>query len=134
MKTSGAKKQTFILTGVNAIVRALGLLLKVWMSRLLGAEAMGIIELSQSVHMVAIAPLTSGVPAAVTRLAAKSKHPETVLFSGMQLVKRISLVMVPGFFIFSPIISRLLGDMRVLPSLWFSAPCIMILGYSASCN
>ena len=103
MKTSGAKKQTFILTGVNAIVRALGLLLKVWMSRLLGAEAMGIIELSQSVHMVAIAPLTSGVPAAVTRLAAKSKHPETVLFSGMQLVNVFPWFWCRAFLSFRPL-------------------------------
>lgn len=134
MRIAGAKKQTFLLTGVNAVVRALGLGLRVWTSRLLGAETMGIIELSQSVHMIAIAPLTSGVPAAMTRLSAKSDRPEEVLISGLQLVKRISMILVPLFFVCSPAISALLGDARVLPSLWFSAPCILILGCSAACN
>ena len=110
MRIAGAKKQTFLLTGVNAIVRALGLGLRVWTSRLLGAETMGIIELSQSVHMIAIAPLTSGVPAAMTRLSAKNDQPEEVLISGLQLVKRISMILVPLFFVCSPAISALLGE------------------------
>lgn len=41
MMFSGAKKQTVILTGVNAVVRALGLAMRVMLSRLLGAEVMG---------------------------------------------------------------------------------------------
>ena len=134
MRSAGAKKQTCILTGANAIVRSLGLVLRVWTSRMLGAETMGIIELAQSVHMVAIAPLTSGIPIAMSRLAAKSSVPQEVLVSGLRLVKQVSLILVPLFFISSPIVSSLLGDARVLPSLWFSAPCILILGYSAACN
>ena len=53
MKAVGAKKQTVFLTGVNAVVRALGLLMRVMLSRLLGAEIMGIAELAQGVHMLA---------------------------------------------------------------------------------
>lgn len=64
MKAVGAKKQTVFLTGVNAVVRALGLLMRVMLSRLLGAEIMGIAELAQGVHMLAITPLTSGLPLA----------------------------------------------------------------------
>ena len=56
MKAVGAKKQTVFLTGVNAVVRALGLLMRVMLSRLLGAEIMGIAELAQGVHMLAITP------------------------------------------------------------------------------
>ena len=36
--------------------------------------------------------------------------------------------------LFSPQLARLTGDVRVLPSLWCSAPCILILGYSAVYN
>ena len=59
MKAAGAKKQTLFLTGVNALVRAMGLLLRVLLSRFMGAEIMGIAELAQGVHMLAITPLTS---------------------------------------------------------------------------
>ena len=72
MKAVGAKKQTVFLTGVNAVVRALGLLMRVMLSRLLGAEIMGIAELAQGVHMLAITPLTSGLPLAISRMTARA--------------------------------------------------------------
>ena len=72
MKQSAAK-QTLKITAINGVVRALGMLLRILLSRLLGAEIMGIAELSQSVHMLAITPLTSGLPLAVSRMTAKAK-------------------------------------------------------------
>ncbi len=134
MGKATAKQQTILLTAVNAIVRALGLCLRVWTSRLLGPEAMGIMEMAQSVHMVAIAPLTSGLPAAVSRLTAKSNKPEPILSAGLALVRKACLFLIPLFCLASPLAAMLMGDIRVLPSLWFSTPCIIILGYSAVCN
>lgn len=136
MKLTGAKKQTAFLTAVNAVVRALGLIMRIWMSRLVGAEVMGVMELAQSVHMTAIAPLTSGLPVAVTRLTAKAHNEEKdrALASGLFLVRRLSLILVPVLWLLSPVVARCMGDIRVLPSLWFTAPCILILGYSAAYN
>ena len=136
MKVEGAKKQTVILTGINGLVRALGLLMRVMLSRRLGAEIMGIMELSQSIHMVAIAPLTSGLPAAVSRLTARAQNQDKTdaLYAGMKLVRLCSAIMIPLLWIFSSPIAHLMGDVRVLPSLWFTAPCILILGYSAVYN
>ena len=136
MKLAGAKKQTVFLTAVNTVVRALGLIMRVWISRLVGAEVMGIMELAQSIHMTAIAPLTSGLPAAITRLTAKARSDDkdSVLASGLFLVRRLSFFLVPLLWLFTPQIARLVGDVRVLPSLWFTAPCILILGYSAAYN
>lgn len=133
---SGAKKQTLMLTAVNGAVRALGLGMRVMLSRMLGAEIMGIMELAQSVHMVIIAPLTSGLPAAVSRLTAKAdpanrQHP---LWAGLSIARTASLLLIPLLLIASPTLARMTGDARVLPSLWFSAPCVLILGYSAVYN
>ena len=136
MKIAGAKKQTVFLTGINALVRAMGLLMRVILSRMLGAEVMGIMELAQSVHMTAIAPLTSGLPQAISRLTAKSApdDQEKPLLAGLNLARRASFIMIPALWLFSPMISHWMCDMRVLPSICFSAPCIRILGYSASFN
>ena len=136
MKIKGVKQQTLFLTGINGVVRALGLLMRVLLSRFLGAEIMGIMELSQSVHMVAIAPLTSGLPAAVCRLTAKAPPNQKTmpLASGIRLTRLFSVFAIPVFWLFSGTIARLTGDVRVMPSLWFSAPCILILGYSAVYN
>lgn len=136
MKLAGAKKQTLFLTGINVVVRALGLLLRMVLSRVLGAELMGISELAQSIHMVAITPLTSGIPVAVSRLTAKAKPQKRFepLVAGIRIVRVSSLILIPVLWITSPWIARLMGDVRVLPSLWFTAPCILVLGYSAVYN
>ncbi len=136
MKLAGAKKQTIFLTGINGIVRTLGLAMRVLLSRALGAEVIGVMELAQSIHMVAIAPLTSGLPVAISRLTARAGKPNkrAALEAGLRLVRRASFLLVPALWLLSPAISNWMGDIRVLPSLWFTAPCILILGYSASYN
>ena len=136
MKAVGAKKQTVFLTGVNAVVRALGLMMRVMLSRLLGAEIMGIAELAQSLHMLAITPLTSGLPMAISRMTARAPEDEKQkpLLAGIFLVRVASVALTPALLLFSPLAARWMGDVRVLPSLWFSAPCILILGYSAAFN
>lgn len=136
MKAAGAKRQTVFLTGINAVVRAMGLALRVVLSRLMGAEIMGIAELAQSVHMLAITPLTSGLPMAISRMTARAKEVDRQrpLLAGLWLARAASAVLIPALLLLSPVIARRMGDVRVLPSLWFTAPCILILGYSAAFN
>jgi len=124
MTIKGAKQQTLFLTGINGVVRALGLMMRVLLSRFLGAEIMGIMELAQSVHMVVITPLTSGLPSAISRLTAKSlpQNRLSPLHSGLWIARVSSAVLIPLMWIGALPISRLMGDVRVLPSLWFSAP------------
>lgn len=116
---NGAKQQTIFLTAVNAVVRALGLLMRVLLSRILGAEIMGIAELAQSAHMLAITPLTSGLPMAVSRMTAKAAadQKEKPLLAGISLVRIASLGLIPLFLLLSPWLAQIMGDIRVLPSL-----------------
>ena len=133
---ASVKKQTLLVTGLNGMIRVMGFFLRILMSRMLGAEMMGIAELASGVHMMAITPLTSGLPMAISRLTAKaSDHQQTEpLQTGLWLVRRIALWLIPLFLLLSPLIARWTGDIRVLPSLWFTAPCILILGYSGVYN
>ena len=110
--------------------------MRVMLSRLLGAEIMGIAELAQGVHMLAITPLTSGIPMAISRMTARAPKDEKQkpLLAGIFLVRVASAALIPALLLFSPLLARWMGDVRVLPSLWFSAPCILILGYSAAFN
>lgn len=136
MTLTRAKKQTLYLTSINGVVRALGLLMRVLLSRLLGAEVMGVMELAQSLHMVAITPLTSGLPAAISRMTAKAEptQKQFPLQAGLWMARAASFALVPLLWMLSPVLARMLGDVRVMPSLWFTAPCILILGYSAVYN
>lgn len=133
---ASAKKQTLLLTCVNTVVRAIGLAMRVFFSRLLGAEIMGIVELASGVHMIAITPLTSGLPLAVSRMTAKAGAEKRTLplSAALYLARMASFVLIPALLLLSPFIAGVMHDARVLPSLWMSAPCILILGYSAAYN
>lgn len=133
MRAQNAKRQTLLLTAVNTIVRALGLYLRVHLSRVLGAEIMGLVELSSGVHMLAITPVTSGLPLAISRMTAKAEEGKKPfpLMAGILLVRKVSLILIPILLLSSPLLANMMGDQRVLPSLWLIAPCILILGYAS---
>lgn len=132
------KRQALVLTLANAYTRALGFVLRMVSARLMGAEAMGVMELSSSAVMLAITPVTSGVPTAMSRLTAQRNADTTaVLRSGLSLVKRLSLLLTPAMLLLSPGLAWVLGDLRTLPAILMGLPLILLLGlctvYSGWC-
>jgi len=129
---SSLKKQALVLTIANAYTRALGFVLRLMTARLMGAQALGVMELASSAVMLAITPVTAGVPTAMSRLAAqKGADERAVLRAGLSLVKRLTAWLVPGMLLLSPLIAWLLGDMRTLLSILTSLPMIGLLGLCA---
>jgi len=126
------KKQALVLTLANAYTRALGFALRLVTARLMGAQALGVMEMASSAVMLAITPVTAGVPTAMSRLCAKkSADPSAVLRAGLSLVKRLSALLIPLMLVLSPAIAWLLGDLRTLPAILTSLPCILLLGLCA---
>lgn len=130
MKAQSVRRQAALLACANALVRGLGFALRVALSRLLGAETLGIMELSHSAHMLSITPVTAGLPAAVSRLTALRRD-AAALRAGRDAALRMSAVLLPLWVLLCPLMARLLGDARALPPLWAFAPCIPVLGLSA---
>ena len=129
---SSLKKQALVLTIANAYTRALGFVLRLVTARLMGAQALGVTELASSAVMLAITPVTAGIPAAMSRLTAQhGRDEQTVLQSGLSLVKQLALILIPAMLLLSPMIAWLLGDMRTLPSILTSLPLICLLGLCA---
>lgn len=126
------KKQALVLTLANAYTRALGFVLRIFSARLMGAEAMGVMEMSTSAVMLAITPVTAGIPTAVSRLAARpDADVPGVLRAGISLVRRLSAVFIPLTLLLSPAAAWLLGDWRTLPGILLSAPLVLLLGLCA---
>ena len=134
MKKQNLKKQALICALNDTLVRGLGFVMRLWVSRKLGAEAVGVMELASGAHMLALTPAAAGLPGAISRLTAKAKNEEErqlVFCAGRQLVLRLALIICPLFLLFSPGIASLLGDERTLPSLWFFVPCVFFIGLSS---
>lgn len=126
------KRQALTLTLANGYTRALGFVLRLFSARLMGPEALGVMELSSSAIMLAITPVTAGIPTAMSRLTAQPGADEkAVLHAGLALVRRLCLVLIPALLILSPAMAWLLGDWRTLPAILTSAPAVLLLGLCA---
>lgn len=133
--TRSLKQQTLILSLGNAFTRGLGFALHLIFARMMGAEALGVMELAHSVGMLALTPVTAGVPTAMSRLTSRCKadQPE-VLRAGLRLNMLTSLVIIPVLLALSPLLSWMLGDTRTLPAILLDIPCVLLLGQCAVYN
>lgn len=128
------RRQALILTLANGATRAVGFALHLMLARLMGAEALGVMELANTVGMLALTPVTAGIPAAMSRLTARRPacDQENVLRAGIRLVARMAAVLMPALLLLSPLLGWLLGDSRTLPSILLTVPDVLLLGLCAA--
>lgn len=124
------------LSASHFIVRVIGFFNRIWLSRALGAQAMGLVELTHSAQMLLITPVVSGLPAAVSRMCAKSQPARQVrvLRCGISLALLTGVPVAVLAFVFKTQLALWLGDLRTMPALLIYLPCIPILGVSCALN
>lgn len=129
-------QKTLFLSASHFVVRSIGFLLRLWLSRELGAQAMGLVELAQSAQMLLITPVVTGLPAAVSRLCAKAEGKEQtrVVRCALLLALPVSLTLAALAFLLREPLCLWLGDIKTLPALLCFLPCIPILGASCVLN
>ena len=129
-------RQTMFLSASHFIVRVIGFFNRIWLSRALGAQAMGLVELTHSAQMLLITPVVSGLPAAVSRMCAKSQPARQVrvLRCGISLALLTGVPVAVLAFVFRAQLALWLGDLRTLPALLIYLPCIPVLGVSCALN
>ena len=138
MNRSKLVRQTLFLSGSHFVVRVIGFVMRIWLSREMGAAAMGLVELAHSAQMLLITPVVSGLPAAVSRMSAKATDDPAkqtrVLRCGMALALTASLPLCLLAFLLREPLALWLGDIRTLPALIIYLPCIPVLGISCALN
>lgn len=133
------RRQAAFLTLANVATRATGFALHLLLARLMGPEALGVMEMAHSVEMLALTPVVAGVPTAMSRLVAQrdERGRAEVLHAGMAVVKRAAWCIMPALLLLSPLLAWLLGDSRTLPAILVSVPDVLLLGlcsvYSGYC-
>ncbi|WP_318626952.1 oligosaccharide flippase family protein [Paenibacillus polymyxa] len=104
-------KQTMVRANAMIVVKAIGLIGKVFMIRLVGAEGMGLYQLVYSFYSLVLMIISGGLPTALAMFTAKHTA------KGWRLFKIFSI----------PII--LTGLACSLLTYWFSTPLAKLLGY-----
>lgn len=127
-------KTVAYITIFSIITRVLGFLFRIYLSRALGAEALGLYQVSLSVFMVLLTLVSSGMPVVISKLTAKyhaqkDKYSEGSLVSTALLISLItSFVLIIFVIIFKNMFSKIFADDRcysillvLLPAILFSA-------------
>lgn len=120
-------KNAAILTATSLILRTVGIFFRVWLSSAVGAEGMGLYQLSMSVYVFASTFATCGICTAVTRLVSEGReNPKGVLKRSILLSLLISAVtFIPVFLYAEEIAVNIVCDVRCtlsIKALCFSLP------------
>lgn len=127
-----------VMTGANFIVRLLGFVYRVLLSRIIGPQGMGLIQLVFPAYLIAITITTSGLPVAVSRLVSEKQAKGDL--SGSRQVLRLALLLVAGISLILSILTmmnldfiaeRVLKDPRTRGALFVFFPSILIVGLGA---
>lgn len=116
-------KNTVILTVTSLLLRALGLVFKVWTSSAVGAEGVGLYQLITSVYIFAATFASSGICTGVTRLISEKNLPSRqytslVLRKATMITLIASVILGGGLFFGADFIAKsILGDLRTALSI-----------------
>lgn len=131
-------KGALILTFSNIFVQLLGFIYRILLSRSIGPEGMGIIQLVTPVLFISLALVSAGIPLAVSRLVAQRKvlgdgpGMRRVLFTALGLVITIALLICIFLIVnINWIANDVLKEPRTRSALFVLYPVIIIMSISA---
>lgn len=136
-------KQTFIkgamiLLAAGIINRLLGFVPRIALPRIIGAEGVGLYQLSYPFLTVMITIITGGIPLAVAKWVAEaetqgdSARVKQIFKAAMGLVTTLGIVMTAALLLFAPwITSHVLPDERVYRTFLAMTPLLLIIAVSS---
>lgn len=137
------KKQTFIqgamiLLAAGIINRILGFIPRIALPRVIGAEGVGIYQLSYPFFIVLVTLITGGIPLAVAKLVAEADtganrfSPQRILQISLAFTLTLGVIFMFLCIVFAPWVTRyVLTDERVYHTFVSMSPMIAIIAVSA---
>lgn len=129
-------RRTAMLTLSNGIVRFLGFVQRIWLSRMMGAAGLGLYQMVFPIGMAAMLLVASGLPVVASqRMAAdlgKGGNGMDARIAAMRLAKNVGLLVSIALALFCvPIATGVLGQSEARFSLLAFAPCIVLQAVAA---
>lgn len=131
----GAGRDALFLTGLSAVSQVLSFFYRVGLSRLVGAQVMGLYQLVMPVYSLLLALTATGLTAAVSNLSAR--YLAVGNSRGVAGTVRLSLLLFGGLLVplgsltvllSDPVSVYLLGDARTRLGLVLLVPCVALTG------
>ncbi len=124
-------KAVFIITLFSILTRIFGFFIRIFMSRNLGAEIIGIYQISVSIASVFLTIVSSGIPLTISRLSAKYvaekkyANAHKIVTSGTILAAGLATAICVLTFVFKPLIINLSASSLVASVLIALLPTII---------
>lgn len=132
-------KNAMVLTASSFLLRGIGMVFRVYISNILGAEGMGLYQMIFSVYVLASTLASAGLTMAVTRMVSEeqvraSRKAIRGMMAKLLCVSTVlGVAMAAALFLFSPFIgAKLLGDARSISSLKVLSLSLPLMAVSAS--
>ena len=131
-------KAAFLITVFSVATRAVGFLYRIFLSRTLGAEGMGILQVALSVFGVLVTFTSSGLPVTVSRLTARSgRDPaegDRIVTSAALLGLSVAGVLALLLFLLREQLGFLFSDGRCLPVFTALLPAFLASALYSACR
>ncbi|MCU6711123.1 stage V sporulation protein B [Paenibacillus sp. J5C_2022] len=131
-------KGAMILLIAGIVNRLLGFLPRITLPRIIGAEGVGIYQLSYPFLIVLLTIITGGIPLAIAKWIAEAeskgdhRRVKQIFRTAMALTVSLAAVLTIGMLLFAPFIIRyILPDSRVYYSFLMMSPLLIIIGISS---
>lgn len=136
MKHRAFIKNAAILTVTSLILRTVGIFFRVWMTRTIGAEGMGLYGLIISVYVLGSTFATTGICTAVTRLVSELPEDSGQISKVMKRATLLTLIIATAssaliYFLAEPICKYLLFDMRAVKAIKILVIALPFMGLSS---
>ena len=135
-------KAVALITFFSIITRVAGFFFRIYLSRMIGAEALGVYQVAFSIFMVLLTLVTSGLPLIISRNTAKfislnqKSKEKSMLSSSLIFSLILAVVVCVVVFLFKNLLLKIFTDERcinilivLLPALIFSAVYAVIRGW-----
>ncbi|RKD23925.1 stage V sporulation protein B [Ammoniphilus oxalaticus] len=131
-------KGTLILVGAGLITKLMGFINRIFLSRIIGAEGMGLYQMAVPTMYLVITLTQFGLPIAISKLIAEAsvkkdkQKVKSILKISLLLVSVLSVIFTTAMILGAPLISKyMLTDQRVYWSLIGIAPIIPIVAVTS---
>jgi len=130
-------KAVFILTIFSVLTRAGGFLFRIFLSREMGAEILGVYTIALSIFGIMQTAVSSGIPLTISKktsenVALNKNTSGKYVFSGIIISIILSLIVILGLFIFKPIILKMAYGKTIYNVLLCLMPALLFDGIYSS--
>jgi stage V sporulation protein B len=129
---------TFILVGAGFITKLLGFVYRIALSRLIGAEGMGLFQMAFPILIFMMTITTVGLPVAISKLVSEAsarneeERVRSILIVSIMIVTITSIIFTSTILFLAPLIAQyLLTDERAIYALLSITPIIPIISISS---